>query len=146
MAKTACKDGRVDQGYKAGKKGGAMKYYIGVDHYKEYSYISVMDKNANVVREGKIANTKKAVDQFLGKYSKNSSAALEAGRNWTVMHDWLKENLKEVKLVHPIKIHAIAMANTMELKTDAEILADLLRCDLVPEAYVPDKDTRTNET
>ena len=146
MAKTACKDGRVDQDYKAGKKGGVIKYYIGVDHYREYSYISVMDKNANVVREGKIANTKKAIEQFLGKYSKNSPAALEARRNWTVMHDWLKEIFKEVKLVNPLKGHTLARDKTMRLKTDAEILANLLRCGCVPEAYVHDKDTRTNET
>ena len=38
MTKTDCKDGRVKQSYKAGKKGGAMKYYIGVDYCREYSY------------------------------------------------------------------------------------------------------------
>ena len=121
-----------------------MQYYVGVDHHKRFSYLSVMDKNGVVVKEGKIVNTKEAVNNFLGKeYTEDTSAVLEAGRNWTVMYDWLEEELDEVKLAHPMKVKAIAEAKIKTDKIDAKTLAHLLRCDLVPEAYVPDKETRT---
>lgn len=120
-----------------------MRYYVGVDNHKKFSYLSVMDKKGIVVKEGKVVNTKEAVNKFLGKeYTKDTSAVLEAGRNWTVMFDWLEEELDEVKLAHPLKVKAIAEAKIKTDKIDAKTLAHLLRCDLVPEAYVPDKDTR----
>lgn len=120
-----------------------MQYYVGVDNHKKFSYLSVMDEKGVVVKEGKVVNTKEAVNKFLGKeYTKDTSAVLEAGRNWTVMYDWLEEELDEVKLAHPLKVKAIAEAKIKTDKIDAKTLAHLLRCDLVPEAYVPDKDTR----
>jgi len=120
-----------------------MQYYVGVDNHKKFSYLSVMDKQGVVVKEGKVVNTKEAVYKFLGKeYTQDTAAVLEAGRNWTVMYDWLEEELDEVKLAHPMKVKAIAEAKIKTDKIDAKTLAHLLRCDLVPKAYVAGKDTR----
>lgn len=120
-----------------------MEYYVGVDHHKKFSYMAVMDEKGTVVKEGKVVNSKEAVKQFFdNRFNGNASGVLEAGRNWTVMHDWLEELLGEVKLAHPKKVKAIAEAKIKTDKIDANILAHLLRCDLVPEAYVPDKQTR----
>jgi len=120
-----------------------MRYYIGVDHHKKFSYFSVMNEKGVVVKEGRIGNSKESVENFLGKeYSEGASAVLEAGRNWTVMHDWLEEEVDEVKLAHPLKVRAIAEAKIKTDKIDAKTLAHLLRADLIPEAYVPGKDTR----
>ena len=120
-----------------------MQYYVGVDNHKKFSYMSVMDAKGVVVKEGRVVNTKEAVNQFLGKeYTKDTSAVLEAGRNWTVMYDWLEEELDEVKLAHPMKVKAIAEAKIKTDKIDAKTLAHLLRCDLIPEAYVCDKEAR----
>lgn len=120
-----------------------MQYYVGVDNHKKFSYFSVMNQRGVVVKEGKVVNTKEAVNRFLGKeYTKDTSAVLEAGRNWTVMHGWLEEALDEVTLAHPMKVKAIAEAKIKTDKIDATILAHLLRSDLIPEAYVCDKETR----
>jgi transposase len=120
-----------------------MQYYVGVDNHKKFSYLSVMDEKGLVVKEGRVVNTKEAVNKFLGKeYTKDTSAVLEAGRNWTVMYDWLEEELDEVTLAHPMKVKAIAEAKIKTDKIDAKTLAHLLRCDLIPEAYVCDKETR----
>lgn len=116
--------------------------YIGVDNHKKFSYLSVMDEKGVVVKEGRIGNTKESLKRFLGNSSESRSAVLEAGRNWTVMHDWLEEELEEVKLAHPKKVKAIAEAKIKTDKIDAKILAHLLRSDLIPEAYVPKARTR----
>lgn len=116
--------------------------YVGVDHHKKFSYLSVMDEKGIVVKEGRIGNTKESLKKFLGTSSEPRSAVLEAGRNWTVMHDWLEEEVETVKLAHPMKVKAIAEARIKTDKIDAKILAHLLRSDLVPEAYVPKPQTR----
>lgn len=116
--------------------------YVGVDHHKKFSYLSVMDEEGIVVKEGRISNTKEALKRFLGDSDEPKSAVLEAGRNWTVMYDWLEEELDEVKLAHPKKVKAIAEAKIKTDKIDARILAHLLRTDLIPEAYVPKAETR----
>jgi len=52
------------------------------------------------------------------------------------MHDWLEELAGDVTLAHPLKVKAIAEAKIKTDKIDATTLAHLLRCDLVPAAYV----------
>ena len=116
--------------------------YVGVDHHKKFSYLAVMDEKGMIVREGRVNNTKESVKNFLNRSPEPKKAILEAGRNWTVMHDWLEEEVGEVKLAHAKKVRAIAEAKIKTDKIDAKILAHLLRADLVPEAYVAKKETR----
>lgn len=116
--------------------------YVGVDHHKRFSYLSIMNERGTIVKEGRVSNTKEALKRFLGSSEEPKSAVLEAGRNWTVMHDWLEEELDEVKLANPKKVKAIAEAKIKTDKIDARILAHLLRSDLIPEAYVPKAETR----
>lgn len=118
--------------------------YVGVDHHKRFSYLTVMDKKGNIIKKGEISNTKESLKRFLNNpHSKRPvQAVLEAGRNWTVMYDWLEEELDKVKLAHPYKTKAIAEAKIKTDKISARTLAHLLRTDLIPEAYVPDKETR----
>jgi transposase len=68
---------------------------------------------------------------------------MEATRNWTVMYDLLEELVGEVHLAHPLKVKAIAEARIKTDKIDSEVLAHLLRCDLLPEAHVPSPAART---
>lgn len=47
----------------------------------------------------------------------------------------LSEVIGEVKVAHPLKVRAIAEARIKTDKIDADILAHLLRADLIPESY-----------
>ena len=71
------------------KEGAIARYSIGVDFHKAYSYMTVMDAQGEVVKAGKVANTREAVQGFLTPYRDNAEAVLEATRNWTVMYDLL---------------------------------------------------------
>lgn len=119
--------------------------YIGVDHHKAFSYVAMMNERGEVVKEGRIGNSQESLRVFLKGSPEPKKAILEAGRNWTVMHDWLEEEVEEVKLAHPKKVKAIAEAKIKTDKIDAKILAHLLRADLVPEAYVSKKETRVTK-
>jgi transposase len=53
-----------------------------------------------------------------------------------------RERGYDVKVAHPLLVKAIAYARVKTDKVDARMLADLLRADMIPEAYVPGKDVR----
>lgn len=121
-------------------------YYVGVDYHRRFSYLTVMDKKGKLLKESKIPSNKEALKTFirtsLNGNSKQTTAVLEAGRNWQIVYDLLDEELKEVKLAHPYKVKAIASAKIKTDKIDSKILAHLLRSDLIPEAYAPSRETR----
>lgn len=116
--------------------------YIGVDYHKKFSFVTVIDEKGRCLREGRVGNSRESLEKFLGEYKEDGVAVMEATRNWTVMHDWLEEMVKDVKLAHPTKVKWIAEAKIKTDKIDANVLAQLLRCDLLPEAYVPGKEAR----
>jgi transposase len=116
-------------------------HYIGVDYHKKYSYVVVKDKEGKVERRGKVDNSKEEFRELLKPYQAGK-AVLEATRNWGLIYDWLEEILDDVALAHPLKVRAIAEARIKTDKISADILCDLLRSNLLPEAYVPNKETR----
>lgn len=67
---------------------------------------------------------------------------MEAGYGWGPFYDWIGEVADEVLLAHPLKVRAIAEARIKTDRLDSEMLAHLLRADLIPEAYAPSKDVR----
>lgn len=124
--------------------GGALvaKYNIGVDYHKKFSYLVVKEEKGRVLRSGQVGNSKKAVTDFLEPFRDDSAAVLESCRNWCVMHDWLEEIVDDVILANPFKVKAIAEARIKTDKIDATVLADLLRADLIPQAYIAKRPVR----
>jgi transposase len=116
-----------------------MRTYIGVDYHRGLSYMTAMDERGKVCARGRVANDREAMTRFLKRADQGGcgAAVLEATRNWTVMYDLLEELVGEVHLAHPLKVKAIAEARIKTDKIDSEVLAHLLRCDLLPEAHVP---------
>ena len=115
--------------------------YIGVDYHRKYSYMVVKNEDGRVEGRGTVNNTKEEVQRFLEPY-RPGIAVVEATRNWGLIYDWLDEVLDDVALAHPLKVKAIAEARIKTDKISADILADLLRADLLPRAYAPSKQTR----
>lgn len=118
-----------------------MNYYLGVDYHKNYSYCTLITKQGLKVKQAKVKNHKEKLANFLSGYDRIASV-LEAGRNWTVMHDWLEDLTDKVSLAHPLRVKAIASARVKTDKVDSGILAQLLRADLIPACYVPGMETR----
>ena len=117
-------------------------HYVGVDYHKRSSYVTVMDERGKVVKEGQIANTPEALAALLDGTAEGASAVLEAGRNWPVMYDLLEQLVEEVTLAHPAKVRVIAEAKVKTDRIDSRMLAQLLRAELIPTAYVPGKVTQ----
>jgi transposase len=116
--------------------------YVGVDAHQETSQITVMDDKGGILTRARVATCREGVRRVLGRYEGPMRAVVEASRSWGPMYDWLDEVTGDVLLAHPAKIRAIAEAKIKTDKIDSEILAHLLRADLIPQAYAPSQATR----
>ena len=67
---------------------------------------------------------------------------MEAGRFWQPVYEYLTERGYAVKLAHPLKTRLIADVKIKTDASDSEALAQLLKLDWLPTAYVPPRETR----
>ena len=68
--------------------------------------------------------------------------ALEATTNCWAVADALRPHVAKVVVSNPMATKAIAQAKVKTDKVDAHVLAQLLRCDFLPEVWQPDEATR----
>lgn len=120
--------------------------YLGCDVHKNYTTVSFVNKDGDVLDTKSFSNDIKSLKGLLNRFPEEEfSAVLEAGLNWGLIYDLLEsiEQVKEVMLAHPPKVKAIASAKIKTDKIDSKILGQLLRADLIPEVWVPSKEVRT---
>ncbi len=118
--------------------------YAGVDYHKRYSQVHVIDEHGRTRARARLTNEFSALRRFFANLGEPARAVVEAGWNWGVMYDWLDaiENVTEVELAHPYRVRAIAAAQVKTDAIDSHTLAQLLRVNLIPKAYVPSAATR----
>ena len=109
-------------------------YFIGVDHHKQVSVMTVLDDNGKELKRGRVSNLRKDVARFLEGF-RPFTAVLETGRSSYVMADLLRELGGEVKIANALQVKAIAHARIKTDKRDSRTLAHLLRAGLIPEIY-----------
>ena len=120
--------------------------YVGVDAHKAHSQMTVMDETGKVLERRRAQSSRDGMLQALGRHhGEPMKAVLEAGYGWGPLYDWIGEVADEVLLAHPLKVRAIADAKIKTDKIDSEMLAHLLRADLIPEAYAPSKEVRATK-
>jgi len=79
---------------------------------------------------------------ILGGLPPGTPVAFEAAYGWGWLVDLLEELELEPHLVHPSRCKAIASARLKDDKVDARTLAQLLRADLLPEAWIAPQQVR----
>lgn len=116
--------------------------YAGLDLHRRFSVITVTDaRGKELIKQQKFPNNGEIVKLFQ-ELGGPASVAIEATRSWYWLYDLLEENGIKVKLCHPLKTKAIASAKIKNDKIDSKVLAHLLRADLLPLSYVPDRSVR----
>ncbi len=121
---------------------GGDRIYIGLDVHKNLCYATFVDERGEVVDRRKFPNTREGVSRFVSELSSADSVVMEATSHWQYIYDALEEAGVEVCLSHPLKTRAIADARIKTDKVDSEILAQLLRTNFLPRAYVPSREIR----
>lgn len=111
-------------------------YYIGCDQHKYYSQVTEKDQQGRTMNRQKLYhNDRENMKTYFNQLPKDSVIALEANGYEPWLCDLVQEAGLTLKLVHPKKTRAIAEEKIKTDKFSASILADLLRADLICEAY-----------
>ena len=116
-------------------------HYVGLDLHKEKVYGTILDENGTMIKEGKFRNKKEEFIQFFQDIHE-AEVALEATGFCHPIYDLIRDMGYNVSVAHPLKTRLIGEAKIKTDKIDAKVLAHLLRGDLLPTSYIPDKDVR----
>jgi len=108
--------------------------YVGIDHHRQYSHMTLMDQEGQTIRAGRVPNLRAEIEKFL-EGIEEVEAVIETGRSSYTMVDVLEEMGVAVKIAHPNEVKAIARAKIKTDKRDSEVLAHLLRMNMIPEVY-----------
>jgi transposase len=115
---------------------------VGIDLHRSRSHVAVIDEDGELSLSRRIANDPDVLLELLGGLSGETQIALEATYVWEWLAELLEDAGYELHLAHPLRTKAIASARVKTDAVDARTLAQLLRADLLPEAYVAPRELR----
>jgi transposase len=120
-----------------------MARSVGLDVHKHFVEACIIDARGKVVFRGRAGCLRHELEAFARAHLKRTDrAALEATTNTWAVVDVLRPFVAEVVVGNPLKTRAIAEARVKTDKVDAEVLAQLLRCDYLPTVWQPDGRTQ----
>src|SRR6188472_4300180 len=114
---------------------------VGIDLHRKRSHIAVIDEEGEQVLSRRIINDPQTFLALLEGVGE-CRVALEATYGWEWLADVLQDAGYELHLAHPMRTKAIASARVKTDAVDARTLAQLLRADLLPEAYIAPRELR----
>jgi transposase len=113
-----------------------MSVYAGIDVHRKRSQVAILDADGVQRCNRNLVNGSADLVEVLGGLPAGTPVAFEAAYGWT----WLAELLDELELqphlAHPSRCKAIASARLKDDRVDARTLGQLLRADLLPEAWI----------
>ena len=116
--------------------------YVGMDVHKATIQVAAMDAAGNIVLETNIKADRNSVDRLLSKIPKGSKFVIESSSVYRWIYDHMTDDLGlDVVISNPFLTKAIAASKKKTDKTDARVLADLLRGGYSIACYIPSKKT-----
>lgn len=116
--------------------------HVGADLHERFCYMTAMDATGRQVKAGAVVNRTLELRRWLRDLPGPVQVAVEACSFWPAFHEAIGSEVEKVRLVHPARVKAIASAKLKNDRVDSATLAHLLRCDLLPEAWMADRTTR----
>src|SRR5437667_10295618 len=113
-----------------------MSVYVGIDVHRKRSQVAVVAEDGTVQVNKNTVNGTAPILRLIGDLPAGTPVAFEAAFGWSWLADLLEDYGFEAHLVHPLRCKAIASARLKNDKVDAATLAQLLRADLLPEAWI----------
>jgi transposase len=113
-----------------------MSVYVGIDVHRKRSQVAVVDQSGEVLANRNVTNGVAPILSVIGGLPAGTPAAFEAAFGWGWLLGLLEDYGFEPHMVHPLQCKAIASARLKNDKAGAATLAQLLRADLLPEAWI----------
>lgn len=120
-----------------------MKATIGVDLHKKSMTCVVLDEVGSVVERKEIGTqSRKQIRDYFGGYGFRSQVAVESVGFYQWFWNLVKPEVGRLCLADPAGVRAFAGRKPKTDRNDALLLANLLREDRLPFAYVPSEPVR----
>ena len=117
-------------------------HYIGFDVHKKHVNYCSKTANGELVEEGRLLADRIALRSWAEGRSYAWHGAMEA----TLFSGWIFDTLKpyamKLEMAHPAMVKAIAAAKKKNDRIDARMIADLVRCKLLPTCHVASTEIR----
>lgn len=121
----------------------SMLRFVGLDVHKRVLQVCIIDVKGKVVFRQRLENfDRQRLLEFARQHlTPQDRIALEATTNTWAVARLLRPFVAQVVVSNPLTTKVIAQAKVKTDKIDAEVLAQLLRCDYLPEVWQPDEAT-----
>lgn len=117
--------------------------HVGVDLHQRFCYMTALEARGKMIQAGPVTNEKVALRKYFRQFrGQDVQVAVEACGFWPAFREVVEPEVKRLVLVHPQRVKAIASAKLKNDRVDSETLAQLLRCDLLPESWKADRETQ----
>ena len=111
-------------------------HFVGLDVHKQVIAYCIKKADGQIVTEGKIKSTRRALTEWLQTVSGPWVGGMEATMFSHWIYAFLKPHAGALYMGHPAKMKAIQAGKKKSDKMDARTIADLLRCDAFPKSFV----------
>lgn len=111
-------------------------WYSGIDQHKAFCLITTYGPEGPCVKQSRVASTATALQQYFAQFAGPHKAVVESTGGWYWLADAVSALGVELVLAHATRVKAIAAAKVKTDKVDSDILALLLRGDLIPAAHM----------
>lgn len=115
--------------------------YVGIDIGKKTCSVTLVNEKGKAVGQLDIENAKPGWTKLGRRLKIGDRLVIEAGTYAYPIHDYFVAKGYEVVPAHPRGIRQITESDKKTDRRDSEVLAQLLRVDYLPRAYIPDPDT-----
>jgi len=117
-------------------------YYVGLDIHKRTIAYCVKKSDGQILDENTIPSTRDAIGRLVAQLPDEWEGAMEA----TMFTGWIFDAFEDLghtlKVANPSMLKAICAAKKKCDEADARMIADLLRCGLLPEVMMDAREIR----
>ena len=112
-----------------------IKYYIGLDAHKRYTYYAIRNEEGIVILEGRCASLGKDIYTLLEPYLGFCKIGLESNLESYPIYDYFRSRKVNIVIGNTIQLHTLIAKND---KLDARRLSDMLRLGSFPVSFIPE--------
>lgn len=119
-----------------------MQTHVGVDLHQRFCYLTAVDASGKKLKQSQVVNAGGALRAWLRQLPSPRQVVVEASGFWPAFARAVQPEAERLVMVHPQRMKAIASARLKNDKVDSEMLAQLSRADLLPEAWMANQRTQ----
>ncbi len=111
-------------------------WHSGIDQHQQYCVITTYGPEGPRVKQARVPSTPLALQLYFAEFPGPHKAVVESTGSWYWLADVLAALGVELVLAHATRLKAISAAKVKTDQVDSDVLALLLRADLIPVAHM----------